>query len=86
MCYGNSNPQGTPGSVHNFANTNNYQGQYVGVPKTAVPAHDLMMQLDPDKFSIKNDNFNKMNYQNRNNPSVLFGGSSPTNGSAKMIK
>jgi len=86
MCYGNSNQQSTPGSVQNFANNSNYQGQYVGVPKTVVPAHDLMMQLDPDKFSIKNDNFNKMNYQNKNNPSVLFGGSSPTNGSAKMIK
>ena len=62
MCYGNPNPQGTPGSVNNFANTTNYQGQYVGIPKTTIPVHDLMMQLDPDKFSIKNDNFNKLNF------------------------
>ena len=86
MCYGNSNQQGTPGSVQNFANTSNYQGQYVGVPKNAVPPNELMMQLDPDKYSIKNDNFNKLNYQKQNNPSVLFGGSSPAKGSAKMVK
>lgn len=86
MCYGNPNPQGTPGSVNNFANTTNYQGQYMGIPKTAIPVHDLMMQLDPDKFSIKNDNFNKLNYQNKNNLPTVYGGSSPSIGAAKMVK
>lgn len=77
MCYGNSNQQSTPGSVQNFANTSNYQGQVAGVPKNSMLPNNLMMQ---------NENFNKLNYQNKNNPSVLFGESSPANGSAKMIK
>lgn len=84
MCYGNSNQQGTPGSVQNFANTSNYQGQNVGLPNQAAQVKNLTVKTNPNKFNIKNDNFNKLNYQN--NPSVLFGGSSPANGSAKIVK
>lgn len=70
MCYGNSNQQGMPSPVQNFANTSNYQGQVAGVPNQVVNAQNQI----------------KMNNQNQNNPSVLFGGSSPAKGSAKMIK
>jgi hypothetical protein len=82
MCY---NPQAT-GTVHNFADTTQNQNQYIGVPKQSMQSQIVNMQLDPDKYTIKNDNFNKLNYINRNDVSSLFGGYPQNHGSMGMTK